>query len=131
MSPEATPAKPAVLVVDDDNLIRGVLRKLLSMRGCTVFEAANAALAVTACQKIPVQLVFLDIYLPDANGLDIMAQMFLSRPLLKVALISSDPTQFDLPQARHEHIVDCIGKPFSPERIERVLHTVFPAHKWA
>lgn len=126
----ASVERPSVLIVDDDNLIRGVLRKLVSMRGCTVFEAANAALAVTACQKLPVQLVFLDIYLPDANGLDIMAQMFASRPQLKVALISSDPTQFDLPQAQHEHIVDCIGKPFSPERIERVLHTVFPDHKF-
>jgi DNA-binding NtrC family response regulator len=127
--PAMSPDRPAVLVVDDDNLIRGVLRKLVSMRGCTVFEAANAALAVTACQKLPVQLVFLDIYLPDANGLDIMAQMFASRPQLKVALISSDPTQFDLPQAQHEHIIDCIGKPFSPERIERVLHTAFPQLK--
>lgn len=128
MTTDASPAKPSVLVVDDDNLIRGVLRKLLTMRGCAVLEAANAALAVTACQKFPVQLVFLDIYLPDANGLDIMAQMFVSRPQLKVALISSDTTQFDLPQAQHEHIVDCIGKPFSPDRIERVLHTVFPQH---
>lgn len=130
MTSEPRVTKPSVLVVDDDNLVRGVLRKLLTMRGCTVFEAANAALAVTACQKVAVELVFLDIYLPDANGLDIMAQMFASRPKLKVALISSDTTQFDLPQAQHEHIVDCIGKPFSPERIERVLHTVFPLHKY-
>lgn len=128
MSTETKPAKPSVLVVDDDNMIRGVLRKILTLKGCAVLEAANAALAVSACQKFPIQLVFLDIYLPDANGLDIMAQMFVLRPNLKVALISSDPTQFDLPQAQHEHIVDCIGKPFSPDRIERVLHTVFPAH---
>jgi CheY-like chemotaxis protein len=126
MSEAAPLAKPSVLVVDDDGLIRGVLRKILSSKGCAVLEAATAGLAVTACQKFPVQLVFLDIYLPDANGLDIMTQMFESRPDLKVALISSDASQFDLPQARHEHIVDCIGKPFSPDRIVRVLHSVFP-----
>jgi response regulator of citrate/malate metabolism len=76
-------------------------------------------------QKMPVDLVFLDIYLPDANGLDIMGKMFEYKPGLKIALISSDTTQFELPGAQGDAVVDCIGKPFSPERIERVLHHVF------
>jgi two-component system phosphate regulon response regulator OmpR len=117
--------KPQVLVVDDDPLIRGVLRKLLGARGCQVYEAANAGLALQAVQRIPVRLVFLDIYLPDQNGLAIMSQMFEMRPGLKIALISSDATQFDLPQAKGADVVDCIGKPFSPERIQRVLRNVF------
>lgn len=118
-------SKHAVLVVDDDPLVRAVIRRVLTAKGHSVLEAATLGLAVTAVQKFPVELVFLDIYLPDGNALDSLTRMFETRPELKIALISTDVTQFDLPQARNRQVVDCIGKPFSAERIERVLHAVF------
>jgi DNA-binding NtrC family response regulator len=118
-------AKHAVLVVDDDGLVRGVLRRILTTKGYQVFEAATLGLAVTAIEKFPVDLVFLDIYLPDGSGLDAMEKFFAVRPGLKVALISTDTSQFEMPQAKGAQVIDCIGKPLSPERIERVLHAVF------
>lgn len=118
-------SKHSVLIVDDDAIVRAVIRRVLTSKGCSVLEAATLGLAVTAVQKFPVELVFLDIYLPDGNGLDAMARMFEIRPDLKVALISTDTSAFEHAHAKSDRVIDCIGKPFSPDRIERVLKDAF------
>lgn len=121
----AKPAKDSVLVVDDDTIIRACLRKILQSRGYQVMEAATAGLAVAAAKRFPVKLVFLDIILPDANGLSIINDLCEAREGLKIVLISTDTTFFEHPQAKGARVVDCIGKPLSPDRVDRVLQMVF------
>ena len=53
------------LVVDDDAGIRWVLRRVLSEEGLEVCEADSIAAVETLLKREPIDLVFLDVYLPD------------------------------------------------------------------
>ena len=67
---KATQAK--VLVVEDSTLVGDALRILLEDAGYTVFIAPTVAEAVTRASETPIDVMLLDLSLPDGNGLDVM-----------------------------------------------------------
>ena len=74
--PAAAPLPPAtLLVVDDDENNRDVLSRVLQSKGYGVVTAASGpeALAVVAAQ--PVDLVLLDIMMPEVSGLDVLKSL--------------------------------------------------------
>ncbi len=64
-------AAPAVLLVEDDDLLRDAFRVLLADAGYTVLEAATGQEALDAARQRAPAVVFLDLGLPDRPGLDI------------------------------------------------------------
>src|ERR1700730_16780350 len=71
--------KPTVLVVDDEQLIRWALTDRLKQEGYRVLEAETAAGAIER-QKEGVDLVLLDVRLPDADGFSVLKQIKESDP---------------------------------------------------
>lgn len=65
----AAPDLPSVLVVDDDEEIRGLLDRYLSGHGFRVICAGSAAQSRAAIGSRPIDLVLLDLGLPDEDGL--------------------------------------------------------------
>src|SRR5258708_6461587 len=65
--------RPTILVVDDDDAIRRFLNAALSVNGYEVREATNGTEALRAASSYPVDLVLLDLGLPDADGLAVLA----------------------------------------------------------
>tara|TARA_B100001989_G_C24544605_1_gene469905 strand:+ start:1563 stop:2279 length:717 start_codon:yes stop_codon:yes gene_type:complete len=61
-----------VLVVEDDKLIREILKSGLEKDNYIIFEAANGTRSVEIVKNHDVDLILLDLYLPDGNGLDYM-----------------------------------------------------------
>ncbi len=61
-----------VLVVDDNALIRKMMRAVLESEGIECIEAANASEALLALHEGPVDVCFLDLNLPDADGLTVL-----------------------------------------------------------
>ena len=57
-----------ILVVDDENDIRELVREILSEEGYAVETAGNAAEARAACAQQAPDLVLLDIWMPDTDG---------------------------------------------------------------
>jgi len=57
-----------VLVVDDDDLVRQVLREFIELEGHKVFEAADATAARKALAQERVDLMFLDVKMPGESG---------------------------------------------------------------
>ena len=64
-----------ILVVDDEAEIRTSLEEILSEEGYGVASAATAAEAMVLLQDTPYDVVLLDIWLPDRDGLDVLADM--------------------------------------------------------
>ena len=58
-----------ILVVDDEADIRDLVQEILSEEGYTVDVAADAAEARAACARQAPDLVLLDIWMPDADGI--------------------------------------------------------------
>lgn len=105
-------AGPRVLVVDDEEPIRRLLRASLAARGYRVFEASTGEEALAAASALHPDLVILDLGLPDLDGLDVIRRLreWSSMPIVILSV-----------RDREEHKVaaldagadDYLTKPFS------------------
>jgi two-component system, NtrC family, sensor kinase len=68
-------AAPVVLIVDDDDAIREILRRWLNESSYTLLDAENGLAAVAACQQQPVDLILLDVMMPMVDGLTACARI--------------------------------------------------------
>jgi DNA-binding response OmpR family regulator len=68
-------ATPRILVCDDNELGRELLKRMLLRRGYHVEEAADGVSAIEAVALCPPDLVLLDLRLPDLDGSDVLRQL--------------------------------------------------------
>lgn len=90
------------LVVDDHALIREAMQGVLrSLRGdAVVLEAADAEAALRALQSHPdMDLVLLDLHLPDQDGLQVLATVAERHPAVAVVMLSGDKDQATIRRA--------------------------------
>jgi DNA-binding NtrC family response regulator len=109
-----------VLVVDDDPAIRELVREFLDGRELTVREAETGAEALAAVEADPPDLLLLDMWLPDTDGLDVLAALR-SRPELPVVVITADSSSSRTIRAMQAGAYDYLVKPLEPEIVQ---HTV-------
>ena len=76
----------AILVIDDEEIIRVLLRSALEAAGYEVTEAANGREGLDLYRKRPTDLVITDILMPELNGLDML--MELTREFLDAKVIA-------------------------------------------
>ncbi|HSD09413.1 MAG TPA: UDP-3-O-acyl-N-acetylglucosamine deacetylase [Candidatus Binatia bacterium] len=114
-----------VLIVDDEEQIRSSVRGVLADEGFRVLEADNGwtALAVIAAERP--RLVLLDIWMPQADGIEILREIQKRHPATRVIVISGHGNIETAVRATQLGAVDFIEKPFSIDRllqrIERAL----------
>lgn len=65
---ETRPDRPLVLVVDDDAVLRLIMREILKQSGFAVEEAENGALALSIFARIQPDIVLLDVMMPGLDG---------------------------------------------------------------
>ena len=119
------PARRRVLVADDDSAIRHGISKMLEKAGYEVSEAADGIAALNAIQEEQFDLVFLDIWMPQLSGLEVLARIRTGTNRPKVIVTTSDGTSETLLRAVKEQAYDYLSKPFPPreavEAAERAL----------
>ncbi|AMO37630.1 Histidine kinase [Thauera humireducens] len=123
---EAQPAKRLdgrlVMLVEDDDKVREVVRKQLSSLGCAVLEAESGHEAADMIENIPaIALVLSDIVMPggmDGRALARFVRRF--RPELPVVLMSGYAERTET--GREDADVPMLDKPFTQERLVEVLH---------
>lgn len=77
-----------ILIVDDDVQFRAGVRRILAAEGHDIEEAGDGRLALERCRELPPDLVLLDIYMPDIDGVEAMYQLSQSHPDLRVIAVS-------------------------------------------
>ena len=112
-----------VLIVDDEADIRTSLEAILSEEGYAVTTAATAAEALTLIRDAEYHVVLLDIWLPDRDGLDTLAEIrnLASANLPEVVIISGHGTIEAAVRATKLGAYDFLEKPLSLERTLIVL----------
>ena len=105
-------SKTTILVADDEVQIRNILRILLQKKGYNVIEAASGASAVEAVRDGGIDLVVMDIMMPQMNGVEATAaiRQFSNVPVLFLTAKSLDS---DKQRAYGEGGDDYLTKPFS------------------
>ena len=118
--PSNTPASdtPArILIIDDEQGIRFSLRGILEDEGYDVFEAESAEDGLLFLSAEPVNLVYLDIWLPGMDGLVALEKMQQSYPALPVLMISGHGSIETAVSAIKKGAYDYIEKPLSLEKV--------------
>lgn len=112
-----------ILVVDDNALIRKVVRAALEAEGYACAEAASGTEAIRACREDPPEALLLDLNLPDLDGLTVLGAIKEGERTrsTRVFLLtgSSEP---DLPRrARRLGAEACLAKPITAAELVSVL----------
>ena len=110
-----------VLLVDDDAIVRQVLRRSLNriQPSLSVIEAATVAAALNALEHNPIIMVVTDFHLPDGTGLSVLAAARSRKPALPVLVISSDPHVATI--ANNEGAYAFLLKPFALDQLFNIL----------
>ncbi len=110
------------MIVDDDDVTRGLLRSLLRTIGLEVLgEAGNGARAMAVIQKHRPQIVCLDIDMPGLSGLDVLAQIRASGRDVVVLMITAMTTEANVRAAMEAKADGVIAKPFSTARVAQEI----------
>ena len=116
-----TASRERILLVDDEEAIRFILNKGLSMRGYTCEEASNSEEAMERLEKKPTELVMLDINMPGRQGDEVLPDMKKRFPDTAVVMASGISDDYVIAKCLKEGAEDYITKPF---RFEQVLQSV-------
>ena len=111
--------KGSVLIADDEPLARRTLREHLRNLGWAgpIHEAHDGKTAITLANHQRPDLIFLDIVMPGATGLEVLGQLdYQPKVIFTTAYDQYAVTAFEL------GALDYVLKPFGRERLERVLH---------
>ncbi len=112
--------EPRVLVVDDEPQIRRALRVALRANGYTVEEAPTGEAALDALSTQPLDLVVLDLGLPDIDGIEVCQRLreWSRVPIIVLSVQGDDEAKV---RALDEGADDYVTKPFSmPELLARM-----------
>ncbi|MGH1569451.1 response regulator [Methylobacterium sp. P31] len=101
-----------ILVIDDEPPIRKLLRMGLATQGYTILEAPNAATALEVLGCNRVDLIILDLGLPDMRGHDLLRAIRANHPGLPVVVLSSRDDEGGKVEALDLGADDYVTKPF-------------------
>jgi len=121
--PDAAPPhiRPVVLVVDDDTGLRESFRLILEDE-YDVLEAADGAQALDTLRTTQVDLVLLDIRLPDIDGIAVLEQIKAFDDHMEVILVTAVQTVRTAVAAMKLGAFDYVTKPFEEEEILPLVH---------
>lgn len=117
-----SPGTVRVLVVDDLDFMRGLLREILEAEGFVVCgEARNGAEAVQAFTRLKPDVVLLDITMPVMDGIAALRKIRQQAPDAVVVMCTAISEETMMLRAIELGARDYIVKPFRPPRVVRAL----------
>lgn len=117
----------SVLIVDDDEAVRSLLRVTLPTDGFVVLEAQDGTAALELTSGNEPDLVLLDWHLPGPSGSEVLEELHRTRPALPVIVLTVESRDRERELAHSLGAAAFLTKPFSPlellDTIGRLLST--------
>jgi len=85
-----------ILIIDDDDQVRTVLRRTLEAAGHEVDEAGNGVEGISKYERNPADLIITDIYMPEKEGLETIIELKRDHPDVRIIAISGGSRDMDL-----------------------------------
>lgn len=112
----------SVVICDDSVLIRKKLRSNLEKCKCEeIYEAENGNVAIDLVKEKNPDVVFMDIVMPDKDGMEALQEIMDSSPETKVVMASSAGTKEHLKKALENGAYDFIQKPVTLEAVTNII----------
>ncbi|MCL4821504.1 MAG: sigma-54 dependent transcriptional regulator [Vicinamibacteria bacterium] len=109
--------KPKILIVDDEDAIRSTLKMILEYEGYEVLLAANGPLGLRLAEKERPDLVFLDVKMPQMDGLEVLKAIKAAEDAPPVVMLSGHGNIQTAVEATKLGAFDFVEKPPESERI--------------
>jgi DNA-binding NtrC family response regulator len=122
------PETASILVIDDEQNIRKTLVIILEREGYVVSTAATVNEAWRCLEKSSFDLIFLDIKLPDADGLMILPEIHRRYPETKVLILTAQDKQDSALQAIQDGASDYLLKPIDPPDLLARIKPILAAY---
>jgi two-component system, OmpR family, response regulator len=114
-----------ILIVEDEEVYRELLARILTKAGYDVVQAADGFRALSIMEKLKIDLVISDIFMPGMNGYSLVARLrakWLSMPVILTTGFLSEETAKNMMNGS----VDFIPKPIDPEKLIELIHRQLP-----
>lgn len=114
--------KPVILIVDDDAAVRWSIRAYLEDYEYTVIEAENGRFGIEKYQREQIDLMLLDLHMPEVDGFGVLGEVRKTNPDLPMIVISGAGDVDDVVRALRLGATDYITKPIGDMSI--LLHGI-------
>ena len=104
--------KPSLLVVDDEEMSRFILREALTKRGYAVEEASDAESGIRKLRHHPYDLVLLDVQMPGLSGIDAIPKFKDIDPSVIIIMTTALGSKEMIMEAISRGALDYFVKPF-------------------
>lgn len=110
-----------VLIIDDENFIRENLERILTQENYKVFTARDGKTGIEIINKENIDIVLLDLNLPDLNGIEVLKKIKSLEPEILVIIITGYATVDSAVEALKLGAYDYIKKPFKADAIKLIV----------
>jgi CheY-like chemotaxis protein len=119
----AVPTPPSILLVEDDEQVRGLIRTLLTSDGFRVIEARNGAEGLRLGEEHAggIDLLLSDMLLPELSGYDLAARLRERYPDLKIVLMTGYIEGEIVQRCLSELGAAFLDKPFAPATLRQLV----------
>ena len=106
-----------ILIADDDDDLRQALAQLLELEGYFIAGAPDTMTALVMARQTPYDLILLDVLMPGANGMDMLAALHGVLPAVPIIMMSGQTGRHTANNALRAGACDFIVKPFDDEHV--------------
>jgi CheY-like chemotaxis protein len=121
---------PTILIIDDDDSLRDALRRTLHKESYTIMEASEGRQGLKQLESQPVDLILLDMFMPDKDGLETIRDLRRIHPGIRVIAMSGGGFKGKvdvLPVVKRLGVRRTLAKPFTREQLlEAVREELLP-----
>jgi two-component system response regulator AtoC len=120
-------AHKRILIVDDEKLVRWAIIQKCAEIGYKTMEAENGEEAIRALQNETVDLVLLDVHLPDMSGIEVLEKLKQAGETRGIIMMTADPQLVDVKAALRLGAYDYVSKPINFEELNVTLQNALEA----
>lgn len=117
-----------ILVVDDEILIREVIKEYLMNENYEVVEAENGNDAIKICKNEEISLIIMDIMMPKLDGFSAIKEIFKTKRIPTI-MLSARGEEYDKLMGFDLGIEDYVTKPFSPKELMARIKVILKRNK--
>lgn len=119
-----------VLIIEDDPMVAMLNQEFLLkiMPQVTILTAKSISEAIQLINTESIDLLLVDVYLPDGTGLEFLEELYLTNKIPSILITAANDDQ-SVKQALKIGVVDYLIKPFKFDRFESAIHKVSELYK--
>jgi len=126
-----TPARPAVLVADDDAVARDLLVEVLEREGYRVRAASGGGEAIALAEREVFDVALVDLRMPEPDGLAVLARLVALEPAPAVLILTAFAAMDTAIEAIRRGAYDYLSKPFRLDDIKRAVRRTLEVQRLA